>query len=257
MLNRILGGLALALCLLGSPQASEDKLLEQINRASEQRMLGQRIAKSFSQLGLNVQPLVAKQELDEAILRFEANLAFLEAGAADAVKPAVEKLRTSWTPFRSAAKGVPRLPVAIWLAHQSDEVLAAADNVVRELQSAMPSTARASGRLVGQAGRQRMLSQRIVKSYLLLSWGDTSEHTREELDASVSEFSGALGLLRQRGENSNDVKRELEEMAQHWDWLLAALSAEGATSYRLIVAESGEAILQSADRLTQLYAATR
>lgn len=256
MLPRILSAFVLTLSLLGLAQAAEDKLLEQIDRASEQRMLGQRIAKSFSQLGLNIQPFVAKQELDEAVLRFEANLTYLEASTAVSLKPALEKMRATWTPFRSAAKGVPRLPGAIWLAHQADEVLASADAVVRELQNAMPNSIRASGRLVGQAGRQRMLSQRIVKSYLLLSWGDTSEHTREELDAAVNEFSGALTLLRQRSENSRDVKLELDEMTQHWEWLQAALAAEGATSYRLIVAEAGEAILQSADRLTQLFAAS-
>jgi hypothetical protein len=99
-----------------------------------------------------------------------------------------------------------------------------------------------------------MLSQRIVKTYLLLSWGDSSELTREELEASINEFSGALNSLRRHAENTAETTRELDEMAQHWEWLQAALATEGATSYRLIVAEAGEAILQSAERLTKLYA---
>ncbi|HET6719225.1 MAG TPA: type IV pili methyl-accepting chemotaxis transducer N-terminal domain-containing protein, partial [Rhodocyclaceae bacterium] len=59
--------------------ASDGDFVERIDRAVEQRMLSQRIAKSYSQLGLNLQPIVAKQELDEAILRFDDNLGFLEA----------------------------------------------------------------------------------------------------------------------------------------------------------------------------------
>lgn len=241
----------------GPGLASELDFLERLERASEQRMLTQRIAKSYSQLGLNVQPIVAKQELDEAIARFEGNLVFLENEIDDTTRDSLATLRASWVSFRSAARGAPRLTGAVWLAHQAEEVLHAAERVVRDLQNSRPNATLAGARLVAQASRQRMLSQRIVKAYLLLSWGDKSELTREELEASVNEFTGGLDKLRGRSENSPETRLELEEMAQHWEWLKAALAAEGATSYRLVVAEAGEAILQSADRLTRLYAVAR
>ena len=254
MLNKIF--LTWALLLLATPAFSaEADLIGQINRAGEQRMLSQRIAKSFSQIGLNVQPFVAKQELDEATQRFEANLVYLDGVSHAGAKAALEDLRKVWQPFRAAARGVPKKESAIWLAHKSDDVLSAAEAVVRNLQNSGTNATLANGRLVAQSGRQRMLSQRIVKAYLLLSWGDTSEVTREELDGAVNEFSGALNTLRQRPQKSPAVQRELDEMTQHWEWMQAALAAEGANSYRLIVAEAGEAILQSADRLTQLFAA--
>lgn len=254
MLNRVTLLLVGLLLSSSSVWAADQAHLERINRAGEQRMLSQRIAKSFSQLGLNVQPFVAKQELDEAIVRFEANLAFLATGVDESTSAAFEDLRAAWLPFRAAARGVPRLNGSIWLAHQADEVLHAAERLLRDVQNSSPGLNLGNGRLVAQAGRQRMLSQRIVKAYLLLSWGDTSEVTRDELDAAVNEFSGALNNLRGRSENSPAAKQELDEMAQHWEWLQAALAAEGATTYRLIVAEAGDAILQSADRLTRLYA---
>jgi len=253
MLNRWLFVLITLPLACGFSLAAELDLLEQINRAGEQRMLSQRIAKSYSMVGLNVQPFVAKQELDQAVLRFEANLQYLDA-VPERVKPAVGNLQASWQPFRSAARGVPQKASSIWLSHKADEVLLAAEAVVRELQAASSATQLGNSRKVAQAGRQRMLSQRIVKAYLLVSWGDNSDLTREELDAAINEFAGALNTLSQRSDNSKEAARELEEMAQHWEWLRAALAAEGATSYRLIVAEAGEAILQSADRLTQLYA---
>lgn len=257
MPNRLTFLLLVLLFVAGRALAADNAYLERINRAGEQRMLSQRIAKSFSQLGLNVQPFVAKQELDEAVARFEANLAYLATGVDESTSASFDELRAAWQPFRAAARGVPRLNSAIWLAHQADEVQHAADRLLRDVQNSSPAASAGSGRLVALAGRQRMLSQRIVKTYLLVSWGDTSELTRDQLDAAVNEFSGALNRLRQRGEDPPDIKRELEEMAQHWEWLQAALAAEGATTYRLIVAEAAEAILQSADRLTRLYAAAR
>ena len=254
MLKRIFSGLLYLFVCSVTAQAADKKFLEQIDRAGEQRMLTQRITKSFLQLGLNVQPLVAKQELDEATTRFEHNLVFLETGAGGDMKNSLDHLRASWLNFRSATRGLPSLPSAVWLSHQGDEVLHAAERVVRALQNSSPNATLASGRLVAQAGRQRMLSQRIVKAYLLLSWGDRSELTREELETSVNEFAGALSRMRSLGDNPPDVQRELEEMSQHWEWMKAALSADGANSYRLIVAEAGEAILQSSERLTKLYA---
>ena len=42
-------------------------------------------------------------------------------------------------------------------------------------------------------------------------------------------------------------------MALQWEWLQTAIAAEGATSYRLIVAEATESILESTLRITRMY----
>lgn len=247
--KRILITIGLLLAPLAAAQAIDP--VRAINVAGEQRMLTQRIAKSFAQIGLNVLPLPAKQELDAALARFEANLQVLAtATPTDGTRASLARLRQAWEPLRRAARGAPRRESAILMAHYAEETLLAADAHLRGLQAAAGS---AAGRLVAQAGRQRMLAQRIAKNYLLVSWGDDSEATRDELDSAVNEFAGALGALRQRGENTPEIRQELEEMAQHWEWLQTALAAEGAASYRLIVVEAAEAILGSADRATALY----
>ena len=110
-----------------------------------------------------------------------------------------------------------------------------------------------ASRAVNLAGRQRMLSQRIAANYLLRSWGVESAAVRENLESSVHDFSAGLAKLRSREDNSAAIKRELEEVAQQWEWLQASLSVEGAGSYRLIVAESTDAILEATDRITRLY----
>ena len=108
--------------------------------------------------------------------------------------------------------------------------------------------------LINQAGRQRMLSQRIANNYLLRSWGIESAAVRETLERSSNELSAGLAKLIARPNNSIDIQRELEEISQQWDWLKASLSVEGASSYRLIVAESADAMLEATDRVTHLYA---
>jgi hypothetical protein len=225
---------------------------ETINRAGEQRMLVQRIAKSFIQIGLNVLPVAAKIELDIAAQRFDDNLGALEPLARDGDAPgALAALRSSWLVLKQATRGATRRENAILLSHFADETLAAAERLTRALQNSVAPAA--ANRLVALAGRQRMLSQKMTKAYLLISWDDASEATQEELDTAVHEFSGALAVLKGRSENTPAIERELDDMTLQWEWLQAAMASDGASSYRLIVAEASESILQSADRLTLLY----
>lgn len=254
----LLAGLLLSPPLLAVSNAETDRSVsanataETINRAGEQRMLVQRIAKSFIQIGLNVLPLAAKTELDAAVQRFDDNLRALDPVARDGdARAALAGLRGSWQVLKQATRGAARRENAILLSHFADETLAAAERLTRVLQnSAAPA---AVNRLVALAGRQRMLSQKMTKAYLLISWDDTSETTREELDTAVNEFSGALAVLKGRSENTPAIQRELDDMTLQWEWLQAAMASDGASSYRLIVAEASESILQSADRLTHLY----
>ncbi|MEO5660361.1 MAG: type IV pili methyl-accepting chemotaxis transducer N-terminal domain-containing protein, partial [Polaromonas sp.] len=109
----------------------------------------------------------------------------------------------------------------------------------------------AASRLVSLAGRQRMLSQRIAKNYLLRSWG--VESVRLELASSTKEFSAGLAKLRASEGNSAEIRSELDEVAQQWEWLQASMSVDGAGYYRLVVTESADSILEATDRITRLY----
>jgi hypothetical protein len=106
---------------------------------------------------------------------------------------------------------------------------------------------------VNLAGRQRMLSQRLVKTYMLRQWGTDSARLRDELESIQNEFAGALANMQQRGANSEALREELDKLALQWEWLRTALATEGAESFRLILAEGGDAVLELADEVTRLY----
>lgn len=248
---------ALALALLfqtsaGAALADAGFDITPLNRAGEQRMLSQRIVKSYSQVGLNILPAVAATQLTAAISRFEANLNTLGATtkASPAASAAQARLARDWIELRRAAAGAISRETALAVSQQAEIVLASAENLTRIIEDEGKSVA---ARSVNLAGRQRMLSQRVAKAYMLRSWGVDSAALREEMESAVNEFSGGLAGLRARPDNSEEISRELEEIAQQWEWLQAALSVEGAASYRLIVAESADAILEASDRVTRLY----
>lgn len=241
----------LLLCAATFAQAA-DALLDAIDRAGEQRMLSQRIVKDYCLLGLAIQPLAAKAQLDAAIQRFDANLAVLRstASAHPDSAAALLALEDSWSRFRSMIDGLPKLTTAERLSREAENVLVAAERLTRALASHATGDA---ARQIRLAGRQRMLAQRLAKAYLLNSWGTDSVSLQEELESAELEFAGGLALLREHPGNTPELRRELDDLALQWEWLATALRTDGATSYRLIVVEAADAMLAVADRITQLY----
>lgn len=220
------------------------------NLAGEQRMLVQRVAKLYSQVGLNVMPSVAANQLIFVNRRFESNLAALQPVVAhsEELMRAYERLSGEWLGMKKALSLAVSRETAEALARQSEVTLVAAEYLIRLIE-----TGSSSSNVVNQAGRQRMLSQRIANNYLLRSWGVESSAVRETLASSVGDFSAGLIKLRERKDNSAALQFELEEVTQQWEWLQAALAVEGAGAYRLIVTESADAILEATDRITRLY----
>ncbi len=243
----------LAAALVAAPlMAVASEGLALINTAGEQRMLTQRVVKAYAQLGLNVQPLAAKSQLDDTIRRFESNQARL--GPALAAYPdaaaALALLNRAWSEMRPLASGAPTLAGAQKLSQYSETALNAAEMLVNVLAD---SAKLDTDRVLRMAARQRMLSQRIAKAYMLRSWGDSTAVVRYELDDGIAAFDGVLTVLSSREGDTNATRRELEELTLQWEWLKAALESDGALSYRLVISESADAILASADRLTQHY----
>lgn len=236
-------------CAAQLAQAAADD--DAINLAGQQRMLSQRIVKSWCQIGLNVQPALSKRQLDEAIRRFEDNLKALDpASASPQARTALAGLRAAWSPLRTTALGVIRQADAELIDARAEDVLMAAERLTLALQD--QSSAPVS-RWVNLAGRQRMLSQRLVKTYMLRQWGVDNARLRDEMESVQNEFSGALTAMQQRVDNSAAARGEIENLALQWEWLRAALATEGAESFRLILAEGGDAVLELANQVTRLY----
>jgi len=241
--------LVLTLALLG--QWVHAAGVEAINIAGQQRMLSQRIVKSWCQIGLNVQPTLSKRQLDEAVRRFEDNLKTLDAatGSPEA-RSAMTGLRAAWSPLRTMALGVIRQSDAALIDGRGDDVLMAAERLTRTLQDQSNTPI---SRWVNLAGRQRMLSQRLVKIYMLRQWGVDNSRLRDELESVQNEFSGALASMQQRADNSPAARSEIDNLGLQWEWLRTALATEGADSFRLILAEGGDEVLELADQVTRIY----
>ncbi|HXE38494.1 MAG TPA: type IV pili methyl-accepting chemotaxis transducer N-terminal domain-containing protein [Azonexus sp.] len=239
---------ALGLLLSFSSHAEDSQA---VNIAGQQRMLSQRIVKSYCQIGLNILPEVSRKQLEQAIQTFDENLLKLAPAASTPLTQAsLDKLRSAWEPLRRNAQGEVKASTAETLDRQAEAVLQAAEQLTSELQD---QSSPPIGRWVNTAGRQRMLSQRLTKAYMLRQWGLDSAGKRQEIESAVHEFSSALSSMQQRPDNSPTIRAQLGELGIQWEWLRTALASEGASNYRLIVAESSDVVLELAERVTILF----
>lgn len=243
-----------ALMTFGAAHAAGQQAVSSgdINAAGELRMLSQRLAKSYVQLGLEVVPAAALEQLQDSIVRFERNLERMQAlaTAVPSAASSIERLRGNWSALRVAVADPADRTRALLASRRSIDVLESADRLVLTLEAAADS---AVARRVNQAGRLRMLSQRVVKAYMLYSWGADTAASRHEMESAADEFARGLTTLAAVPGNTADMRAELSEIALQWEWLRTALSVEGAGSYRLVVAEAADSILAATDRLVRLY----
>ncbi len=222
-----------------------------INKAGRQRMLTQRIVLNYVQIGLGVFPERSREQLAQDVSLFYGQLAELKAAApSPGIVEALDSVERQWEVFQETATGRVSRAGARQLLFWNDDLLFASNKVVQLLQdlSGEPFSL-----LVNISGRQRMLSQRMAKFYMLREWEIDTITTRDEMERARNEFTDGLAILQDDPETTEAIRMELNSVATQWAWFENALNLIDEDSFRLIVAESSQAILQNMENVTALY----
>ena len=127
--------------------------------------------------------------------------------------------------------------------------------------AAPPLSARAEignlNQAIDKAGRQRMLSQRTAKFYLLKAWDVAWPDLLHEMNLARTEFAHALDTLSTAPEATESIKNELDLARQQWVFFDNALARIGDSSnarqHAAEVFTSSENILQVMETVTGLY----
>jgi Type IV pili methyl-accepting chemotaxis transducer N-term len=234
-----------------SPKIS---LASAINKAGRLRMLSQRMAKLYAQLGLGILPDKAFQQLKESSSLFDAHLNELLALAAspDNVKTYTE-LSGVWAIYRETLSLAPAVDSGAKVLEQSERVLRLAQRGVVEIESVAGGPA---GKLINLCGRQRMLSQRMAKSFFMREWGVTKLNDTE-MAAARNEFKTGLTLLRSDANTPADIKAQLGLAETQWLFFENAFDAApkttAATTAIRNIATTSERILEQFDQITGMY----
>ncbi len=222
-----------------------------INKAGRQRMLGQRIVKAYSMIGLDVQIDEANEQLLLSVELFEKQLAELKRFSKNkSTRKSLAKVEALWAPFRNVAIGKVSKEGVKKLVAKDNALLKATHQVVLTLQKSAKSKL---GEIVNLSGRQRMLSQRIAKYYMLAAWGVNVDKSYKLMQVSGNEFSSALNKLSSSKINTKEINEALEETKTQWSIFERSFRLKKGRFIPLLIAMSSEKILISMNKVTGLY----
>jgi len=225
-----------------------------INKAGRQRMLSQRMAKAYFQIGQQVEVARSKKILDSSVSMFDRQLVELKNFApTPEIKENYLKLEKSWLAYKDLLVGAePSQENGRKVLEISEQVLALAHQGT--LQFEKLSTG-ASGRLVNISGRQRMLSQRMAKFYQAIAWGVGNDKSPGELEKARKEFAAAHQELAAAPSNTQQIKESLDLVNQQWLCVENALNQKAGRGKRpfAVVATHRERILEEMEIVVGLY----
>lgn len=225
---------------------------EAINRAGMQRMLGQRVAKSYLMIGTDTRADLATSQLDESIASVEEKVQLLEEFASnDGVRKTLNEAAQTWSKYRQLALTRPDPKQAPELLQLAERFLTQSEALVKEIER---QSANQATRLVNRSGRQRMLSQRIAMLYLAMSWKLQEPRLHDEFDAAVAEFERGLDELNKAPQNTEQINRKLEKIGSQWRFARAGFSlADDSRFVPTVIVTTSDSLLRKFDELTLDY----
>lgn len=231
-------------------------LNDAINKAGRQRMLSQRMAKSYLAMGQDVEPRFADRTLAGSMALFDRQLVELKAFAPAAeIRSTYTRLDAAWSDYKTALVGTkPGKEQAEAVITLAGTVLRIANEGTGQLEKV---SGKSLGKLVNMAGRQRMLSQRMAAFYFSACWGVQAAAATAEIAKARDEFVGAHQVLKSAPEATPEIRAELELADMQWGFFDAALRtlrpAQGDKRAMTNVFTTSERILQVMEGVTGMF----
>lgn len=224
-----------------------------INKAGRERMLSQRMAKAYFQLGQDIDMHRSQRVLDSSIALFDRQLVELKNySPTPEIRQTYVDLERVWITYKDLLVGTaPQVENGPAILELSDRVLTLAHQGTEQLEKLAGTT---SGYLVNLSGRLRMLSQRMARDYQALAWG-LGGNAAKELDKARTEFASALKELSEHADNTPAVNSRLDLVIQQWFFFDNALNERQPSdrTLEINVATTSERILEMMEEIVELY----
>ena len=176
--------------------AQINSLSQAINESGRLRMLSQRIAKAYILSQLDIQPDKAQQQFEQSSLLFKSNILQLKQFNSSINQPTInsyiENIEQIWRSYSGAFNQPFDGQALSNILMLSDATMLASEDLVIQFQAVSNTN---SAHLVSIAGRQRMLSERMVKAYIQLGIEVDMQKAQIQLDSATQLFQTQLQQL--------------------------------------------------------------
>ena len=235
------------------PAATTAKLdtASAVNLSGRQRMLSQRMVKAYLMLGQGIAPDRATTLLQGSISLFESQLAALRTFQPTAkVKRAFGNVEAEWKTFKPLLTAPPSKAGAAELYDANEALQKAAHDLTVSYQDVANAPL---DHLIGIAGRQRMLSQRMAKFYFYRTWDLYDAPADMELHLARAHFTSMLIQVEGSPLASAQVKAGVAKIRREWEpYQQALFASQDPAKMRkdaLRVAELSERVLAATDEV--------
>jgi len=225
---------------------------EAINKSGRQRMLSQRMMKSYLMIGADIKVEVAQKQLDDSVALFEQQfLELRDYAPSEAIENKLDRVESLWLPHRERIIAKPSKTQIMDLMAQNNALLKACDDVVKEIASFAKVE---SAQLVNISGRQRMLSQKIAKTYMGMYWKVDDQELKNEFHGAVQLFDESLATLADYDLNTPELQKSLRKVNNQWRFSQSGFKLGDDGRYvPTVISVTTESILKKMDQITKLY----
>ena len=232
-------------------KAAVAEMVELIDVAGKQRMLSQRIAKDYLYAGEKVAVSKAKKQMKASM----EEMVKIHKRLVDSINdPEIQNLlafvQLSIEDFKSTANEPYSLDNAQLIIDLSESMLEGSQYVVDSLKDKVKVKESA---LVGKAGKQRMLAQRIAKYYIAYQAGIKDKNTVDQMKAAVKAFSQAHKALMANPKNTPEINRKLHDIDRLWKIVYKFYLNIEKGGLPLIVFNTTDDITKKMNQITAMY----
>ncbi len=254
-------------------QKSTNELAVQINLSGRQRMLTQKMSKEALLVALKVEPEKNRRNLERTMALFERTLVGLISGDAGLKLAKAPNARIAaqlgvvmdlWKKFRPLVKRVAdgRADRATLerIARDNLPLLAEMNRAVKMFEKVAGADTAELAVVINLSGRQRMLTQKMTKEYLLAALGIDREANHRNLRKTTALFDRTLkGLL--DGDDAQNlppttdpaIRAQLKKVMKLWADFRPLLARPATRENLLAIAHANLPLLGEMNRAVKMY----
>ncbi len=250
---------------------SSAELAVQINLSGRQRMLTQKMSKEAFLAALGVDAEKNRENARRTAALFERTLkGLMEGDEALKLAPApnkkifdqlkrVEKLWRRFKPLiEKVAAGDTSRPVLERIAKENLPLLAEMNRAVKLFEKAAGADTAELALVINLSGRQRMLTQKMTKEYLLVALGIEPEKNRQNLIRTMALFETTLMGLKDGNDilpptKDPKIRAQLDKVFALWRQFKPLLSKPATPENLKVIARLNLPLLAEMNRAVKMY----